>query len=603
MDRKYIMIDSTYRDRLLYPNPSEFILPVNAVIGNTAFNSKNPLCSGYPIDSFCFLSNTPNFSGIIVGGNPRSIQVAVGIDALTGISNPDIATTLEQAHDIFLNLFFQVAGDSNTYTIIGYDSVRHIISLDTPVLGFAVGATYTIINTSTAGNIIVQGYSISTNGFTNNQDGYFLSANKPIYVMDLTINETRVGYLNGLGILLDTPFSATWNVGDKYIISINPPVENGTFEGIAPGTFYLQSGLWRFDISSPGVGNLYTQNQEVQIVTPFDARPDYCLAKGRVVFTTPTGGLSRMELVYCGDKYMTHGEYYIQPVGSPFHLELARLHVTATAIGFMNNTSSVNISLIGSFFMPMILTPEFQLSTTLPNHLQISPNNSLPYRPNRILPNLSIIDGDSLNGLVPIVDVFFYEGKQVILTRPFDTTLYARFTATNINSFPEALTYVILPFFRDGCVNMDYRGTMVSSSQMVCYAMAINTLILPNQILNLPFGALTTSYPYVLLEITNETAASGHNKSLIYSNNPNTISATFVCSISDVNSPLITKFINISSDGAAQILKFKPNDNLRFRISMPDGRSFETEIKDYIPPLQPNPLLQINCLIEINRLG
>jgi hypothetical protein len=106
----------------------------------------------------------------------------------------------------------------------------------------------------------------------------------------------------------------------------------------------------------------------------------------------------------------------------------------------------------------------------------------------------------------------------------------------------------------------------------------------------------------VLLEITNETASSGHNKGVIYSNNPNTVSATFVCSISDINSPTITKFININSDRSTQIIKFKPNDNLRFRCLMPDGKTFETEIKDYLPPVGVNPLLQLNCLIEIIRL-
>ena len=213
-----------------------------------------------------------------------------------------------------------------------------------------------------------------------------------------------------------------------------------------------------------------------------------------------------------------------------------------------------------------------------------------------------MMEGNSFNGVSPIVDVFSYQDKKIILTQSMDTSLYSRFQCTNIDLFPEAFHYQILPFKGDGCVSMDYRGTTVSSNQMVCYALTVNTLILPNQILNLPYGALTSSYPYVLLEITNETASSGHNKSVIYSNNPNTVCATFVCSISDVNSPIITKFININSDRATQIIKFKPNDNLKFRISMPDGRTFETEIKDYLPPLQPNPLLQLNCLIEIIRL-
>jgi hypothetical protein len=586
------MIDSTYRDRYLYPNPAEFIIPINVPIGNNVFTARNPLVDGYPIHNCYFLTSSP-FIGTIIGGNARAIQVDPSIDALTGLGNPLIGTTLDQANNILINLTVMIDGDTNIYRVTGYDPIRHILTLDSPVLNFTVGASYSISNPSTPSTILLQGYEVSALGTTNNQDGYFLSINTIVYVWDLTLNEIREGTLQEYSIQLSQPFSGGWAVTDQYLFSLGRNIDYGVFN-----PFYLKSGLWQFDISFPGVG--YTNQMEIRIVTRGDTRPDHCIAIGRVTHIN-RGGVARLQLLYCGDQYILHGEYYIQPTGEPFREDLGRLIVSATAIGYEIQSVVGKMPQVGSYFMPMLFTPQFHLNPNDPTLLQLSPNKSIPFIPNRILKNITSMDGDTLNGVTPILDVFMHGNRQVILTQPFKD-VYHRFQCSNLEEFPEALSYQILPFLRDGTVSMDYRGSTVSSNQMVCYSLTVNTLILPNQILNLPFGALTSSYPYVLLEITNETSSSGHNKSVIYSNNPNTVSATFVCSISDVNSPLITKFININSDKSSQIIKFKPNDNLKFRISMPDGRTFETEIKDYIPPLPPNPLFQINCLIETIRL-
>lgn len=600
MERKYIMIDSTYRDRLLYPSPAEFILPINSAIGNTIFNSKNPTATGCPVYNFCFLDATGSFTGVVVGGNPRALQVSATIDNLTGIGVPGVDTTLDDAADMFVNLNLQVAGDANTYAIVGYDPVRRILYLDTPILTFAVGVNYTILNPSTASAVVLQGYKLAVNGFPISNDGFFLSTTTTLYLWDLTLNEVRSGTLTNATINLSQPFSAGWSVDDRYILSTDTaPTEVGVFNSVDPANPVLQTGLSRIVVVVPGTG--YQNQVDVAVVAQFDARPAYAIGMGRVVFTTTGGGVSRVDILYCGDQYIMNGEYYLLPVGEVFRPGLAVVKVLGTAVGFVVNNPPTTSDLTGSYLFPLLLTPEFSYDAA-GNTVAVSPNRTLPYTPNRLTRSSSLRDANSLNGLFPIVQTLFYQNKKIIMTQPATPGLYARLTASNLAAFPEAFNYYVVPFSRDGCVSMDYRGTFVSSSQMVCYGITVNTLILPNQILNLPFGSLTSSYPYVLLEITNETASSGHNKAVIYSNNPNTISATFVCSISDVNSPTITKFINISSDRSSQIVKFKPNDNLRFRVSMPDGRTFETETKDYLPPLAPNPLLQINCLIEIIRL-
>jgi len=598
MDRKYIMIDSTYRDRLLYPNAAEFIMPINAHIGNSPFNSRNPLASGYPIHSFSFLSVGATFSGTVVGGNPSALQVDPSIDTLVGLSVPDNGTTLDQANDSIINLSLSVAGDANVYRIVSYDAVRRIVYLDTPILNFSVSLSYTITNQSTSSTIVLQGYNVSYVGSSANQDGYFISSNQTVYVWDQTLNEVQSGILTSYSVLLTKPFSAGWSVNDKYTLALDQEIDRGV---IAP-PYYLCNGVYQAEISFAGCG--YSNHMEVQLVTSYESRPVDSLAVARIVYVQSNdGGAGSIEMLYCGKDYVANGEYYMLPVGQTFRQGLGTVVITGTGVGFIvQSRSNQHMAMVGCYFMPMLFTAEYNLNPSDSTLLQINPNKSLPFVPIQTIPSNTIMGGNSLNGITPILAVLSYNNQLILVTQPVDGMLYQRFHCSNLASFPEALNYEIISFFKDGCINMDYRGTIVSSNQMVCYSLSINTLILPNQILNLPFGSLTSSYPYVFVEITNETASSGHNKSIIYSNNPNAVSATFICSISDVNNPIITKFININSDRSSQIVKFKPNDNLKFRVSMPDGSTFQTELNDYIPPLQTNPLLQITCLVEIIRL-
>ena len=136
---------------------------------------------------------------------------------------------------------------------------------------------------------------------------------------------------------------------------------------------------------------------------------------------------------------------------------------------------------------------------------------------------------------------------------------------------------------------------------MSCYELSVSTLILPNLILQTTSGLLTSSYPYLFLEISNETLPSGGNTDIIYSNNPNASKNTFICPTSDVNNPEFTKFVKIHSAGN-QIMKFSPYDNLRIRVSLPNGQTFTTEKTDFLVPNEPNPRLQITALIQITKL-
>jgi len=143
-------------------------------------------------------------------------------------------------------------------------------------------------------------------------------------------------------------------------------------------------------------------------------------------------------------------------------------------------------------------------------------------------------------------------------------------------------------------------GSIITQSQASCYRMSVINLILPNVTINNLTGPLTSALPFVYLEISN--ASTRSSKSVIYSNNPFSTNSTFICSISDVNNPIVSQFIKISSDGAVQTIWFSPIDTLHFRVSLPNGHTFETERKDFLVPVEADPRVQISAVIEIEKI-
>ena len=162
---------------------------------------------------------------------------------------------------------------------------------------------------------------------------------------------------------------------------------------------------------------------------------------------------------------------------------------------------------------------------------------------------------------------------------------------------------MILPFSNEGVVPLNFTGTQITQTQMSCYNMSISSLILPNRLLAVGDGLLTSSYPYVFVSITNENNPNGGSFNRFFTNNPFATKALFICSISDVNNPETTKFIKISSDGASQNVKFSPVDSLGIEISLPNGLTFQTEDTDFIVPQDANPLLQITLFVELQKCG
>jgi hypothetical protein len=147
---------------------------------------------------------------------------------------------------------------------------------------------------------------------------------------------------------------------------------------------------------------------------------------------------------------------------------------------------------------------------------------------------------------------------------------------------------------------LDYNGSIVSANETVCYEMSIQSLTLPNK--ELLTGSSIAFYPFVYVQIENATSPTRTGPNTIISNNPPSTKALFTVGVPQVNNPELQKFVTLLG-GDTQIVKFKPNDNLRFSIYLPNGQPFQTLIPDVLSPYPPDPSLQIQAVFELVRVN
>ena len=246
-------------------------------------------------------------------------------------------------------------------------------------------------------------------------------------------------------------------------------------------------------------------------------------------------------------------------------------------------------------------------STIIISGLDITDNNFYKNYCLRILPisgnkyNYSYDSGDNLEtNLVPPIN----ESSNIIKSI-YDniTNLTTLFISPPFSIKPDTNSLIeIMSFSFDNLYPFVYTGSLVSQQEMVCYEIQLLDLVLPNYILKVGEGGRIAFYPYVYVQLSNVSASGAGLKNVIYSNNPNATSVTFRAPIYDVQNPLISTFVKVDGNGMTQTIKFKPNDNLFFSVTLPNGEIYQTEITDTKTPSAPNPLIQISAMFSIRRL-
>lgn len=171
---------------------------------------------------------------------------------------------------------------------------------------------------------------------------------------------------------------------------------------------------------------------------------------------------------------------------------------------------------------------------------------------------------------------------------------------SNTISAVSSATLEILSTTYDNNSSLQYTGSIVSQSQLVCHEIELLHIILPNKVLKHHRGGRVSRHPYIYVELSN--VSSGQNRHNIYSNNPHAVKALFKCSIRDVSYPVQSPYVKLDGGGMIQTIKFKPTDRLYFRVILSDGTLFKVEDEETFNPLPPNPSIQLNAMFSIKRV-
>lgn len=496
-NNRYLEIDSTYRDRNLWPLASEFEVQISQSGRKSIQNALDPVSLATPIFSWssnCLDITSPGLkfiSGIFeyVTSTPNYISFSSDLSTII-IQSED---SFQQLENYYSGLTINIISGSATITrrIINYiylgkqnnlDTAQITISSNLPDSYFSTGNTnyeWTIRDPSD--------FSDLTNPLLFVPNGRI---QKNAYTNYLLYNETRRQYRPILSydelahiIKLDTsvlgPIPNTWNTSDNFSIRKELPL-------------------------------------------------------------LPTNG-------------------NINPVITAF---------TQTSIT-SNNTS--NLSTIKNFYNK--------------NFVRVLPTNYI-YTYNG--PISQTLDSTS--------EINYYTGGPPSPTPWF----FGLNNSLNVTYTPSS--FEILGFSYDNYNPFIYTGSIVSQQEMVCYEVELLNVILPNFTLAVGEGGRIAFYPYVYVELSNVSASSSGNRNIIYSNNPNSTRAIFRVPIDDVINPLISTFVKVDGDGMVQTIKFKPNDNLFFRVFLANGEPYQTIIPEFYSPSPPNPATQISAAFSIRRL-
>ena len=632
----YLLISSAYRDRLLYPNPAEFVIPfgtINNINQNTfnVFTTTNPITNNFPefnsswtnyfsIDKDKFITSILSGSNnkLIVDENVNSVLLGIDREPL-----PDeiisFRQKLENCYDILRGFWIQIIIDGNLYSrmIQFYEPTTRTITLRNPFpfLSFEDGPIECqIMNTfKLTPNSPSEERYISINGdFLRNSpliyfdsDIFIYNVNRNEFKKTLQFIEEFHKYELKEEISNDEitdQFMLFGNVISSFCGTIEFQKNNSYF------TFIPSSLLWY----SRGIG--YRMGMKVRLEMDLESNienPNY-FTIFEITNVSLLGEIQDFELkvIQLGSQeFFTGKQYRIIPTEISFPVsQMATIQIGSFSLGFeikFKGEQPNPLSLLGTYFFPIIMSQQYRLGN---NIIYFQPNNTITPSNQKNEP-IDLSTSQSMNGVVGIKSASrLDDGTYLIITQQYNNIDKLRLLskAKKENKIPDYClgieNFLILSFSSEGVVPLNYTGSQITQSQMSCYELSVASLILPNLILQTTSGLLTSSYPYVFVELSNETMPSGGNTDIIYSNNPNSTKNTFICPTLDVNNPEITKFVKIASAGS-QIMKFSPYDNLKVRISLPNGQTFKTEVTDYLVPNEPNPRIQITLLVQILQLS
>lgn len=634
-NRRFIEISSTHRNRVQYPNPSDFEVP---------FSPSRTL------------TTTNQFKGAYYNDN------------VSGKSEKLYTQTLDIADTVTNGIVeFQWFGSN-----ILYDTgvIQNITSPTSPYIIDVVGLTSVYTSPYTKYNIVINNKQIQITNITPIISGYTISFSSTSNLIlsqglqiQITTNNNFISGYNYIDKSTIQPFSSNTTTNTNIYINVSSllsPYKNvpNYYVGYL---LVLQNGIAGIISSyNPSLG-LFTLN--IPILTT------QTISSGDSIYILDVSNCSSIPITitYSGTSYIQPQQTIILPQIDSSGKTILQYEQSYNGYYLIDETQSLNGSVISS---KIVSYDFFNNTATLENPIQGWTNNNL-YSIRRTLPNFIFTNIQGINTSltqVPSFPKIVLDSNCIFLpssVNNIDYTGYYIYIYPNkvvnnkdinntplkniegscyyINSYIGNLTigannykicfvsplippelkngtqfypsYItenpIIPlpgtvinitsFYKDNYNPLIYNGSVVSQNETVAYEISLINLTLPNIILL--SGARISFYPFVYVELSNVTASSSSSKNIIYSNNPNSYRALFIVPITDITDPIRSPFIKLDAGSMVQTVKFKPNDCLKFSVFLPDGQLFQTVNTDYYSPSATNPFVQIDALFGIKRLS
>ena len=503
----YIELDSTYRNRTIYPNQSTFITNVGCPSsGNTGIDAIDPVLSGFPSHKIHIDDRNFLYEESFSGGTP---------------SVPKLGGPVSDIDDFYKGMTLKNITTNEETIIDKYDGLSKFTTLHFPFSNnWSSENKFNIISTT-------------SNQVIYDPNGDNIHVGKYIYnpLLDEGSNFKKIIMFDPLTMtyLLESPFNAV-------------PSQTDILEVRSSG--YMIKGK----------GNI--QGNHLSMTNPQSS-----FVGNFIRITSGDEGV-----VYNGQYYVSTNDYWCIDGGqmTPSH------NVTFS----LNNDRMIYYSNDKHAWMDNVFTTYVANDPILEEEaIMITSENVL-----------------RSSGIFPKMEYKTMKDSLKLITAIDDTGVIFK-PAVNIN---KEVDYEILQYSYDNIGYLD-----VYSTSQGLYEVELIDLVIPNVILDNELGSRIAFYPFVYVQFNNP---NNKTKRLLHTNNPNISSVVFKCPVYDINTPSMSKYVKLDSNGMKQTIQFNTTSPIEFSVFFPDGSILQTQEKDTLPPSVPNHNLQISALFRLSKV-
>lgn len=205
-------------------------------------------------------------------------------------------------------------------------------------------------------------------------------------------------------------------------------------------------------------------------------------------------------------------------------------------------------------------------------------------------PNTAYNDSDHCSFHIIAHNYYAGDGINEVVIKSMSSTQSGYFVANK--------EFNILDYKEDGVKQMVNNTYLDPKTLNNYYEIHLMNLTLPNSALRTGPGGFLANHSYIMVEFFSDS----YDRTQIYNtNNPQLENVMFKCMILDTSNPNTIPFLKFKGSYPV-ISQFKLNENVTFRILMPNGEVLRTTRSDRVPPMIPDKDLQVSATFMLKRV-